>query len=636
MKKTKIALILSASLLMSLGMASCAKKTTSSSEGSASETSSSATDTTPAATVTKITAQDLPLAKVNEEVDLDTYVVVTLSDGSKTSKEYTVTCSNAAVTFTGHKLKATAPGSFELSIASGNVSIRATIVVKTQTGIDLIAFFKQLDNNPLNYTEKAVKYNSTTKAWEYDGNTKIHNPKYYMGYDETNLKAVNTDGSSASEILATLSNGKSYWGALSTTTGLPVFDAGAVNFGDYYITEDLAIDGSAFVSTIDAATGEESISAPATVTSAIFAAGFGLSSSTLAKYDYTASTTEIVDVTRNTAGAITDAVIALNATNSEGATETIELYRLMNIGTSTIDFMETAITDASYIPADVVAPEVATEFAAVNTAANYTTTIDLYASDSKGAPIPTATVAATPANYNYTKLLGTTGLGYRQTSTVTSDGVFSKFETLNIATDIATATVAFKSEAAYFNRDSKGYKVAYSSKTSTATTAAIDGVTDVWTDATAKGMTTQGVTEAGVNNTEWTKKSTSGTAVTFEGKVGDNDGTTAKNVLFQQMFDQVYFLDGFGTYLTKAVDFSSSEKHALTIYSDWSSFTVDATAKTIAASALIYLPIGQVTGSAYMVMTYKVSAVGTTTNDFSGFVPATSSGSSSSSSSSLE
>jgi hypothetical protein len=627
MKKSKIALILSASTMMTLVLAACNGRgaVSSSITASSSETpvSSSAS-----ATVTKVTANDVPLVKVDTDLDLDTIVVVTKSDGTTTSKDYTVSCSDKVVTLTGHVFKATAPGDFVVVVVAGGKTIKVTVTVKTETGLALIPFFKQLDNNPLNYTEKLVAYNETTKAFDYDGFTFIHNPKYFLGYNEKDPGSLTSKGEANSEVLATLSDGKSYWGALDTT-GKPVFDAGAVDFALYYITQDLAIDGSAFASTLDATTGAETISAPASVTSGILESGFGYSADALSSYGYTASTTDILAVNKGTDGTISDVTLSLNVVDSKGAVSAWEIYTLSNIGTTQVDFMETAIADASYVPAAITAPEVTTEFAAVTTAKNYTTTISVYAADENGDAIPTATVAATPANYNFTQMFGTDGLGYKQTTTITSDGLFAKEETLNVGATAAETTATLANEVAYFNRDSKSYKVAYDKTKKTATTTLIDGTTDVWTVAAAKGFTAEGVTEAGVNATEWTKKATSGTTTTLEGKVGDNDGTTAGNVLFQQMFDQLRFLgwgstnpESMGTYLTEANEFTSGDKHADTIYSDWMSLAVDSAAHSITAKALVYLPFGKVSGSAYMVCEYSVSAVGTTTNDFSAFTVA--------------
>jgi hypothetical protein len=621
MKKAKIALIMSASCLLALGMASCGGHDAVSSVLDSSVTVSSSTSQSP--TVTKITAPNIPLVKVGAELDLDTVIIVTTSDGATTSKDYTVTCSNTAVTLTGHVFKSTAPGSMELVVKAGGKSIKPTVEVKTETGIELIDFFKTLDATPQNYTLTCMTVDKTTNSLVYDDLSFFHNEKYIAVYNAANPGEVGTDGTPNSTLLATLTDGKAYWGAFDST-GKPVFDAGAVNYSDYYISNDLSVDGNAFTSTLDD-TGAETITAPTAVTTAFINFGFGRSGVT----GYSIGDTEVVGTTdADNNGVIESVTLALYVTK-DSKDYLFQIFTLENVGATTVAAMETAIKDSSYVPATITAPEVTKEFTDTATGGNYTTTISLYASDDQGAPIPTATVAATPANYNYASLFGTDGLGYRSTTTITSDGFFAKNESLSIATDVATATVSLVDEASYFNRDSKVYKVAYDSTKKVATTTEVTGVTDVWSVASAKSFKIDGVTEAGVNSTEWTKKTVSGTATTFVGKVGDNDGTTAANLLFKQMFDQLRFFawgsaspETIGTYFTEASELSSGDKHALTLYSDWLSFTVDTTAKTIAAKALVYLPIGKVNGSAYMTMEYSISAVGTTTNDFSAFVPA--------------
>lgn len=625
MKKSKIALILSATTLMTLVLAACNGRGAVSSAMSSSSSETPASSSSPSATVTKVTANNVPVVKVNTELDLDTIVVITMSDGTTTSKVYTVTCSDASVTLTGHIFKATAPGDFVVVVVAGGKTIKVTIDVKTEADLGLIDFFKTVDLTPSNYTIRDLKYNSTTKSFDYDGLSFFHNEKYVAIYDETNPGSTTSSGEANSTLLATLSNGKSYWGSLDST-GKPVFDAGVVNFGDYYITSALSVDGNAFASTIET-DGTETIVAPAAVTTAFINSAFGQSGVS----GYEIGTTEVVGYTdANSDGKFEDVTLAAYVTK-DSTDYVFQIFTIKAVGTTKVDFMETAITDASYVPADITAPEVVNEFTAVKEAGNYTTTIEMYCCDSKGAPIPTATIAATPANYNYTKMFGNDGLGYRQTTTITSDGLFSKYETLDIATTVAAATATLGNEAAYFNRDSKAYKVAYDTTTKKATTTEVSGATDVWTTEAAKLWTVEGVTDAAINSTEWTKKTVSGTATTFEGKVGDNDGTTQGNLLFAQMFDQFGFIawgtdkEGTGTYLTSASDFTTStgtEKHALTVYSDWASFTVDPTAKTISAQALVYLPIGKAAGSAYVMMEYSVSAVGTTTNDFSAFTVA--------------
>ena len=625
MKKAKIALIMSASCLLALGMASCGGHDAVSSVLDSSVTVSSSTSQSP--TVTKITAPNIPLVKVGAELDLDTVIIVTTSDGATTSKDYTVTCSNTAVTLTGHVFKSTAPGSIELIVSAGGKSIKPTIEVKTETGIQLIDFFKTVDLTPQNYTITCLTIDKTTKTLVYDNLSFFHNEKYVAIYDATNPGSVDEDGNPNSTLLATLTNGKAYWGSLDST-GKPVFDAGSVNYSDYYISNDLSVDGSAFVSTLDD-TGAETITAPAAVTTAFVNSAFGSSGPT----GYTIGNTEVIGTTdADNNGVIESATLALYVSKND--TDYIyQIFTIENVGATSVPAMETAIADASYIPAAITAPEITTEFAAVKTAAAYTTTVELYpAADSKGTRAVTADVAAAGDGvYAYKYVFGADGVGYKQTATITADGVIATINatTTTKGTDGTLSTAeAVDGKVAYFNRDSKGYKAILGADGVTMTTTAIDGVTDVWTYAAAKLFNVDAITEAAVNGEEWTKKTTDSTTgiITIEGAIGDDTKTEKHNPLFAPIFDQLGFFTfgadklGFGTTMSAYQDFNGEGNyHALTVYSNWT-FVINPTTKTLSVDSIFRIPYG--TTSDYMGLSYTISAVGTTTNDFSAFVPA--------------
>lgn len=635
MKKAKIALIMSASCLLALGMAACGGHTAASSVLNSSTTDTSSS-TSAAATVTKITAPDIPLVKVGAELDLDTVIIVTTSDGATTSKDFTVTCSNTAVTLTGHVFKATAPGSFELTVTAGGKSIKPTVEVKTETGMGLINFFKTLEKTPQNYTLTLLKYDSASKSIVYDGETLFHNEKYIAAYDVTNPGSVDSDGNANSVLLATLADGKAYWGSLDTK-GKPVFAAGSVSYSDYYITNDLAVDGNAFVSTIDDA-GTESIAAPSAVTTAIINSGFGSKGPT----GYTIGATEVLGATdADKDGVFEDVSVALYV-SKDGKDYLYQILTIEKVGATTVDFMETAITDMAYVPAAVKAPEITTEFAAVNTAAAYTTTIEMYpAADAKGTRAVTATVAAAAEGvYAYKYFFGDTGVGYERTATITADGVIATMNETTTTADSAgalTTTKAVSNKVAYFNRDSKGYKAIMGDDKSTMTTTVLDNVADVWGYAAAKLFSVEGITDAAVTGQEWTKKTTDEKTgvITIEGSIGDDKKTEKTNTLFAQIFNQLGFFGfgtsgtPFGTIFSAYQDFSADKSgnyHALTISSDWT-FVINPTTKDLTLTSAFRIPYG--TDNDYMGLSYTISAVGSTTNDFSAFVPASTTTSSS-------
>lgn len=627
MKKAKIALIVSASCLLALGMVACGGQTAVSSVIESS--SSGVSSTSAAATVTKITAPNIPLVKVGAELDLDTVIIVTTSDGATTSKDFTVTCSNASVTLTGHVFKSTAPGSIELIVTAGGKSIKPTIEVKTETGMGLVDFFKTLEKTPQNYTLTILDVDEASQKIVYGGETIFHNEKYIAAYDVTNPGGVDSNGDPNSTLLATLADGKAYWGSLDSK-GKPVFEAGSVDYSGYYITNDLAVDGNAFVSTLDDA-GDESIVAPSAVTTAIINSGFGSNGPS----GYTIANTEVIGVTDADEDGVYEGVSLALYVSKDGKDYISQLLTIGSVGTTTVDFMETAITDEAYVPVAVSAPEITTEFSAVNTAAAYTTTIEIYPSaDSKGTRALTADVAAAADGvYAYKELFGDTGVGYERTATITADGVIA---TMNETTTTAgsdgalSTTKSVDSKIAYFNRDSKGYQAVLGDDKTTMTTTALDNVVDVWGYTAAKLFNVDGVTAAAVSGQEWTEKTVDATTsvITIAGSIGDDKKTEKTNTLFAQIFDQLGFFGfgksgtPFGTMLSAYQDFSadsSGNYHALTVSSDWT-FVIDPTTKDMTLSSVFRIPYKADNG--YMGLSYSISAVGTTTNDFSAFVPA--------------
>lgn len=645
MKKAKIALIMSASCLLALGMASCGGHSAAS-----SVLDSVTSSTSQGATVTKITAPNIPLVKVGAELDLDTVIIVTTSDGATTSKDYTVTCSNTAVTLTGHVFKSTAPGSIELVVTAGGKSIKPTIEVKTETGIGLINFFKNVDLTPQNYTISELDYNSTSKSLVYGNETIFHNEKYIAAYNINEPGSVSSTGKANSIILATLSDGKAYWGNVDAT-GKAVFKQPSVTFGQYYITGDLSVDGSAFVSTIDDA-GNETILGGSAITTAFIESAFGNSADDLTDTSGNAlavGDTEVLGFTdANKDGVYEDITLGCYLTKTTTDDALFAFFTISDVGTTKSSIVEAALTDASYVPAVINAPELVTSFAAAATAANYTTEIKAYASDSNGNPVATATVAAAAAKYGYCWLMGTDGLGFDMKSTITADGVYSEIDTVTYAAKSETdativGTSAFGSKAAFFNRNSQAYQMSYSTKTAAATTTAISGVTDVWTSTSAKAMTVSGVTAAAINSQQWTSNKTDATSglVTIAGTVGDDTKTGKTDTLFAQMFDQFRFYswtdlndgktaDHLGTFLANYSDWSadsSGNYHALACQSNWT-FIVNPKTNEISCKTLFYMPTGR--ANPYFVLEYTVSAVGTTTNDFSAYVPASTATSSSS------
>ena len=165
----------------------------------------------------------------------------------------------------------------------------------------------------------------------------------------------------------------------------------------------------------------------------------------------------------------------------------------------------------------------------------------------------------------------------------------------------------------------------YTSKELTGDSAVASAEAAVYTTAT--------FTDAAIDAGLWTKKvaKNDGTYL-ITGKVGDNDGTTASNLLYKQMMDQMALvqfkdsetneLESYGTYYTSAIkgwDAANTELHALTINSTYEGITVNPTTGEITALANIQCPASS-RANLYWNTTYSISAIGTTqTADFSGY-----------------
>jgi hypothetical protein len=291
-------------------------------------------------------------------------------------------------------------------------------------------------------------------------------------------------------------------------------------------------------------------------------------------------------------------------------------FAINNIGTTKVDSLETAIKDDSYVPAAVIATEVTNDFAAVKSGKNATAEIVFSPADENGNVVDISAYTADQLGANGFNAMFQSTYPISSKVTMTEDGLLATL------TEKDTAGVASENKLAYFNRDGAGY--GYSS--TDGKTEALSGISDVLADSRINVWTPIAVTEAAVNSTDWLKRTEDETAgtVSFTGSVGDNTGSDVTNTLFAQLFDQFgWFTIGgsrIGSYLAAPVDFSSG-KHALTLYSEYSDVTVNATTKDLSITALIYLPFSDIDDN-YVLATYTISNVGTTVNDFSSYVVA--------------
>jgi hypothetical protein len=626
MKNVKKLLILSSSLLLTIGLASCGQGDTPTSSSVVDESSASSVPTINPSKFTKEKA--VPSLLVNTATDFDDYIKLKMSDGTF-STDFAITCTSSDVTIAGHTVTATTPGTYNLVFtanANATVSIRLEIDVRSADGMAIIDFLAPLAETPQNYTIQEINISSAGEV-SYANTSYIHNENYIAVFDEDNPGAVDKDGDPDSTILAQLNDGKAYWGNFDST-GKPVFDAGSVSYGNYFITEDLTIDGSSFVSTFDDE-GNESLTADASFTKAYL--NFG-KSALYDKYGYDYGSTQFLgfmqDEEKNNVGLII-ACQCINQTTQKAGYVAIDV--ISAIGTTKVTSLETAITDDSYVPAAITAPEVVTAFDAINTAGNYTTSIGIFPSDDDGNILATADVDDT---YAYKQMFGMSE-ALLVTNNVTSEGIAVSMLNGTLAANadtgkIGITKVAVAGEMALFNNGGKSYGASLSAADLEAGKTALDAgsatvlekVTDVFT--TYSAYTNKAVNADAINNTEWTGTSanTDKNLVAYVGKAGDNNGTTRGNELFEALFNQLpitFGSDPFGTYMTKAVEFTSGDKHALSLYCEYSQIVVNTSTNAVSMSVLLYFPVGADNG--YAVATFSVGKIGTTTYDFASLLP---------------
>ncbi len=617
-KKIKLITVLSAAALVT-GLVSCGEVVNSSS-AEASSSSETPVSSSVAKVAIRIQHDAIDYVVVNEEVDLDTYITIKYDDNS-TDKNYNVTCTSENVSIEGHKVKAAAHGEYVLTISAGTVKARITLSVVSEEHKELIDFLAPLSETPGNYTLTQWDINDNNRL-EY-GQTYVHNENYIAIYDENDPGAVyGSDtayaGEPTSTLLAKLSDGHAYWGSFEGTKDdyKPVFEPGYANWSGYYITGDLNLDATD-VSYETTEAGEEYILMGNSFEETLL--NYGMSTFP-DNYGYSYAGAEyggLYDTDGDDEG---DMALFTCYVSNGTQTGYWTIVGIQDIGTSSIDIMETAIESDSYLPTKIQAPEISTAFSALATGKNYTVTTELTSVDSSGNALKLD-------DYSSDALANITGCTHVTiTTTFTENGVISTYTGLPVEENEETGkylpaeeeellgTIAFWDDGtntylSSLNNDGKmsAKEVGAENKT-------------VYESGLISAMTADNVTLEDANGTIWASKKTSGTTVTYAGQCGDNDETDVTNSLFGKIFDMngygfsiIAQGAGLGTNLVTPVEFTGGDKHALTLYSNYEYFTVNTATNEISVDALVYLPIGL---QDYIDMKFSVSNVGTTTNDF--------------------
>lgn len=627
-KLSKALMLLSAGTLLALGSCTNGGATESKTPGDSANTS--VADSSEPKSATRIKHEEIPYMEEGVILDLDKYVTIEYADGS-TDKNYEISCSKAALVIVEgtHKIKSDETDTYTIVVKAGPLTTKLTIEVLSNDQLKLMKFLEPLEENPRNFTIDLSAENQQGQdqyLFSY-----FHNENYTGVWNKDNPTEVDENGEPNSTILAKLSDGNAYWGDVRADgSGNPKahFEPGPVkNWDWYYFTMDMPLDAADSAWTTYE--GEDVLMLGPTFCQNLL--NYGCSQLPDRNYPgieyYGAIVVDYIDtnIDGNPDKYVFDCLL------KEG--NSIETYcrvTLYDIGTTNPAFMQQATTQASYVPAKITADEIPTAFNALNTAGNYTMTLKAWSCTSSSLTPYTPAPADIPEDA-CANLFGTTDMVITQK--VTSAGIYSEYKgkKLNQAANGYTvdANYSLMDVSAVYNAGNKGYVAEYDGTDGSPTqgqikaATEITGVTNVFALNEVKAMTAGAVTSAAVNGTTWTSKTEDAAAhtVTFKGDAGDNDGATVhENALLEQLLNMFGTgtygtMNNMGTTWTKAEEFSQGDKHALSLYSSYDSFTVNTATNEVSIVLDMYAPIGL--GNGYFGMSITIDHIGTTSFDFS-------------------
>ena len=607
-KKSKLLLILSAAA-MGLAATSCTGGPGGSGEESSSQESA-------ISAATRISHEELPYITIGDVLDLDQYITIKYEDNSSDHK-FSVTCTNSAVSIDGHSVIATEAGTYNLLIKAGSLQAKLSLQVVTEEHMGLINFLAPLNDNPQNFTIDLFAddyFYSAIHTENYIGIYNIYDPAEKVKDDKGN----ETDEYN-STLLAKLADGHAYWGHVEEDAAknpVPVFDPGYASWNNYYITQSLSLDATDFELT-DLGGSEPALVSSTSFEDSFMSVGLSKPESSLAKYGYSWAGMAFMGLQDNDSDGVDDGALFLALINMQKEDGTSEVgafayLQIRDIGTTTVDFLNKATSDASYVPLIPKADEITTVFDQINQGKNYTVTLEMFSADDKGNPL------ATPAANDGTVII--TGASYTKTvTTVTETGIHSVLERKAAEEADGKVTVselAKAGELAYWTDGTNCYTSSLGKDGNMSAKEQVQEGTDVLSIENVKPWTAQNVTENEINNTIWTKKTANGTKVTMKGQCGDNDNAgNVTNLLFVALFNMSPFSQ-IGTALGKAEKFTNGEYGSLIYMSNYEEVTVDTATKDVTVFVNAYLPFSDIENK-NMGLKLTISNVGTTTNDFS-------------------
>ena len=625
MKKlaTKLMLLSTATLVM---LGSCVEPP----EDKSNEGESTSLDTEAKAPTKIKRLKDIPYLQEGIALNLDAYIGVEYSDGSIDST-YEVKTNSKNVTINGHRVSSTEVGVFYVTITAGGLTTKLELTVLSNDQTKIMTFLEPLEQDARNFTVDLL-------AEDGQGNEKlyrrvVHNAKYSVVYNGVDLFAVDEDGDPTSVILAKLADGNGYFGHIekdASNNPKAVFEPGIQQYYDYYyIVMDLELDAAD--STYTSIAGEDVL-----MMGASFAERLMWSVGLSEAYDnynrvlpfYGAAYRGYEEVGMPNGNP--DIMIFDIYVGTESQNEVYCTIKLSAVGESGFDWMNTAVTDASYIPEKITANEIPAAFTAVNAAGNFTLTMEAWSVSTDGSVYDKFVPAEADMSGDACALfLGTCDAVI--TEKYTSTGIYTEFKgkKLNQTTNgyAPEAEYSLFDISAVWNESGAAYSTRLAdNEDQTAKVlparSAISGVTDVFQINEIKSMAANNITAAAANVVNWTGKQTEGTKVTFAGDMGDNDGTSQTNLLAAQIFGLLggatygVLKDWAGTWTGAQDGWGDGGKHAYSRSSDYKTFTVDTATNEIEAYLLMYAPFSDVDNN-YFMMKFTISDIGTTTFDFS-------------------
>jgi hypothetical protein len=554
---------------------------------------------------------NLPSVRVGDYLDLDPYITAYDETGAL-QNGWTLSSTDTNVVIQGKKVMGKAVGSFEITATYGSYTKAFTLATNDEAKEELAAFLAPLQNDPLNYTLRL----SAAMNYYY---TYYHTNDYFALVDEENPETTNT-------IFATLSNGKTYRGSFGEDENgalVPSFQAGWYNRSNYYFFYGLSLSADNF--TYEDTDGKVTLWSDVASERSLLRYGALQSPESnnyaLAGARYDGLFDEDGDGVKDTA--YFNCYVSTGTSSGSYCT-----LALSNVGTTSVASLETAVKDESYVPAAIATDEISQTFAKLDEKKNYTLTTKLYAANSSGSEI-----VPSNANDGMCKLFSNVA-AWEVTESFDEHGVIASAykKTATFGTETTVSDAELSGRYAIWDDGAKTYRANYQPSTGSmgAKSEILSGgasIASAYDAAAFKKVTLSGgISASSLADNNWTgKKANADGSYSYEGMLGTSDDQEQSNVLFQQLLDLAGFaIEGSGTnavYVGNVLTVGRRNYgtyYSYTYASEYSTFKVNPTTGALTINGVVTLPLSDVSNR-YIGFEIAVSAIGTTTNDYSAF-----------------